>query len=91
MQPTKGQRAAALPEGDFVQQVLLLAYGQGWTAPQPQRALALAQSRQVDSLALSLDVYKRQTQSRAGPGIAPIGTGPNLSAPWAPDRPAALH
>ena len=54
MQPTKGQRAAALPEGDFVQQVLLLAYGQGWTAPQPQRALALAQSRQVDSLALSL-------------------------------------
>lgn len=54
MEAVDQQRAAALSDADFVQQVLLLAYGQGWTAPQPQRALALAQTRQIDSLALSL-------------------------------------
>jgi ankyrin repeat protein len=54
MEAVEAQRVAALSDADFVKQVLLLAYGQGWTAPQPRRALALAKTRRVDSLALSL-------------------------------------
>ena len=81
MQPTKGQRAAALPEGDFVQQVLLLAYGQGWTAPQPQRALALAQSRQVDSLALSLALGDLPAVQRALAGADLARPLPPFGAP----------
>jgi len=58
MEAVEEQRAAALSDADFVQQVLLLAYGQGWTAPQPRRAQALAQTRKqtrrAGSLALSL-------------------------------------
>ncbi len=54
MAAVEQQRADALSDADFVQRVLLLAYGQGWTAPQPARALALARTRRIDSLALSL-------------------------------------
>jgi len=41
-------------DAEFVQRVLTLALGRGWQVPQPQRALALAQTRRVDSLALAL-------------------------------------
>lgn len=48
------RRAAELSDADFVRSVLTLALGQGWQTPQPARALALARTRRVDSLALSL-------------------------------------
>ena len=81
MQSTQEPNAAALPEGDFVQQVLLLAYGQGWTAPQPQRALALARSRQVDSLALSLALGDLPAVQRALAGADLARPLPPFGAP----------
>jgi len=81
MPSTQGQDAAALPEADFVQQVLLLAYGHGWTAPQPQRALALARSRQVDSLALSLALGDLPAVQRALAGADLARQLPPFGAP----------
>lgn len=83
MPPTQGQDATSLTESDFVQQVLLLAYGQGWTAPQPQRALALARSRPVDSLALSLALGDLPAVQRAL-------TGADLARPLPPFGAPAL-
>lgn len=77
------QRAAALSEADFVQQVLLLAYGQGWTAPQPRRALALAQTRRVDNLALSLALGDL-------PAVQAALTGADLARPLPPFGAPAL-
>ena len=48
------RRAAALADEAFVEQVLTLALGRGFDAPQPARALAMMQSRPLDSLPLAL-------------------------------------
>ena len=54
LEEVERRRAADLSDADFVRRVLTLALGQGWQTPQPARALALARTRRVDSLALSL-------------------------------------
>lgn len=54
MEEVDRRRATAWSDADFVQQVLTLALGRGWQAPQPHRARALAQTRRVRSLALAL-------------------------------------
>ena len=81
MPSTQGQDAAALPEADFVQQVLLLAYGHGWTAPQPQRARALAQSRPLDNLALALALGDLPAVQRALAGADLARPLPPFGAP----------
>lgn len=48
------RQAAALADDAFVDQVLTLALGRGFEAPQPARALALIHSRPLDSLPLAL-------------------------------------
>lgn len=48
------RQAAALADEAFVEQVLTLALGRGFDAPQPSRALALMQSRPLKSLPLAL-------------------------------------
>lgn len=85
MAAVQAQRAAALSEEAFVQQVLLLAYGQGWTAPQPLRARALAQTRRVanpdlaPALALALGDLPTVQHALAGADLArPL---PPLGAP----------
>ena len=54
LEEVERRRAAELSDAEYVRKVLTLALGEGWQAPQPSRALALARTRQVDSLAMSL-------------------------------------
>jgi len=75
------RRDAALSDTDFVQQVLALALGRGWQAPQPQRAWALAQSRRVDSLALSLVMGDLPAVQSALSGTSVQAPVPPLGAP----------
>lgn len=51
LEEVERRRAAELSDEAWLQRVLTLAYGQGFDTPQPQRALALARTRRVDSLA----------------------------------------
>jgi ankyrin repeat protein len=49
------RQAAALSDAAFTERVLALAWGRGWDAPQPERALALLNSRpQAGGLLLAL-------------------------------------
>lgn len=81
MQAVLRQRAAALSEDEFVRRVLLLACGQGWTAPQPRRALALARSRPGNRLALALTLGDRAQVQAALAGADLAQPLPPLGAP----------
>jgi hypothetical protein len=70
------RQAAALADDAFVDQVLTLALGRGFEAPQPARALALIHSRPLDSLPLALVCGDLAAVQRALAGAdlhAPIG------------------
>lgn len=81
MRAVQAQRATEMPEADFVRQVLLLAFGRGWTMPQPQRALALARSRRVNSPALALALGDLPTVQRELAGADLARPLPPLDAP----------
>lgn len=54
MDEVRRRRAAALPDADFIDQVLALALGRGWDAPQPAQAAALLETRRPRSAMLAL-------------------------------------
>lgn len=68
-------------DADFVRRVLALALGQGWQVPQPQRALALARTRRVDSLALALVLGDLTAVQPALAGADLAALLPPLNAP----------
>lgn len=71
----------ALSDPDFVQRVLVLALGQGWQVPQPQRAWAQLQDRPLKSLALALVRGDLPAVQQALAGADPAAPLPPLNAP----------
>ena len=83
MQEVERRAASQLSDADWLRRVLALAHGEGWNAPQPQRALAMARGRTVDDLALSLTVGDL-------PAVQRLLAGRDLSLPVAPLMSPAL-
>ena len=83
MQEVERRAASQLSDADWLRRVLALAQGEGWNAPQPQRALALARCRSVEDLALSLTLGNL-------PAVQQALAGKNLSLPVPPLMAPAL-
>ena len=85
LEEVERRRAADLSDDAWLQRLMALVYGQGFDAPQPRRALALARTRRVDSpaharvLALALGDLPTVQRTMAGRDLAaPL---PPLNAP----------
>lgn len=79
MREVEGRQAAQWDDGAFTDRVLQLALGRGWHAPQPVRALALAQTRPADRHPLAVRLVLGEAEAAAlnpAAALPPLGVPP---------------